>query len=421
MKYFNKGAKKTIVNSRLLAAVFCAATVIVATYVTCANLNKPSLSDHNCISAKQSADLSKIMFLATDEGLECVATYDGGKIIVYVSTTGNDQNPGTQGKPKLTVQAAIDVADSLVTQSDITAADVRVAQGAYNVDYQTGTHIIMKEGVSLYGGYSPDLTNRSVALYPTEILDTSTTGGVVGDATTFNRAVDSGSGLTAATIVDGLRITGAGGTVSVGMYNVSSSPTISNCTIDGGTASTTYGIFNSSAAPVITQNTILGGGGSSSSAGIYNADNAAPIITNNLIDGRGNGITMGIANDNSSPRIQNNTIDGGDGAIISAGIFIGSSAPTGSLPTIENNIIFTSGAGANRRCIHEGVASSDAVSLRNNDLFDCPQALYVDFVGGGGNCSFGANFNCSYPEQHALARARHLRCQWQLGWLIWAG
>ena len=78
----------------------------------------------------------------------------------------------------------------------------------------------------------------------------------------------------------------------------------------------------------------------------------------------------------SSPIIQNNTIDGGAGNN-SYGIFSVADPTNGrnSNPTVENNIVFASGAGT-QICVAEATAGSDPVSFQNNDLFECPTALY---------------------------------------------
>ncbi len=83
---------------------------------------------------------------------------------------------------------------------------------------------------------------------------------------------------------------GPGG-ISVGIYNVNSSPTIQFNIIFGGTSSSSeaYGIWNvSGASPVIVGNIIFGSTDTSSnvSMGVYNQDASTnPIIAGNAING----------------------------------------------------------------------------------------------------------------------------------------
>ena len=269
--------------------------------------------------------------------------FTGG--IVYVrDSDGNDTNLGTSTLPKKTIQAAIDLADSLYT-----TAEVHVAEGTYNVSYQAGTHVIMKEGISIYGGYSSsDWNTRDPNIYTITIQDTSTSGG-------GNQAIHAEGGITAITIIDGFTISGGG----YGIYTLGSATIRNNTIYGGGGGSFSYGIYTLGSA-TIENNTINGGSGGSFSYGIY---------------------TLG------SATIRNNTIYGGSGS--SNTIIIYTSGST----TIQNNIIFASGT--NGTCINE--AFSDPLSVQNNDLFDCSQGIYRD---DDGNCPGGVI--CNLAEMEAL-------------------
>ncbi len=103
-----------------------------------------------------------------------------------------------------------------------------------------------------------------------------------------------------------------------------------------------------------------------------------PRIYNNTVHG---GTTEGcsygvwVALQNSPTIIRNNTINGGCGAS-SYGV-----QSWVAHPKIENNIIFTernidlTGEGCG---IRELTKNSDPVSVRCNDIFDCPAALYAN-------------------------------------------
>jgi parallel beta-helix repeat protein len=179
-------------------------------------------------------------------------------------------------------------------------------------------------------------------------------------AITVDGAVVNISGFTITEAVDGVRYTdGASGTIADntisgyghGIYNHSSSPTITNNTIQSGiynfsqsspmiTANTitgcTRGIYNHSSSPTITNNTITG-----NEYGIYN-HSSSPTITNNTItvtDYDTHGVEYGIYNElNSSPTITNNTITESPYMLgVTYGIYSDSSSPTITNNTITEN------------------------------------------------------------------------------------
>ncbi len=76
---------------------------------------------------------------------------------IFVSTSGNDVNPGTMAAPKLTITAGLLRADSLGVSR------VNVAQGSYP------ERIELKNGISLFGGYDPSTWVRSAAVHNTTI------------------------------------------------------------------------------------------------------------------------------------------------------------------------------------------------------------------------------------------------------------
>jgi uncharacterized protein DUF1565 len=61
---------------------------------------------------------------------------------IYVSPSGNDANPGTKSKPMRQIQAAVDAAAAQHRRY------VRAAGGTY-------THVTLRSGVWIYGGYDP--------------------------------------------------------------------------------------------------------------------------------------------------------------------------------------------------------------------------------------------------------------------------
>lgn len=349
--------------------------------------------------------------------------------ILHVSVDdpgATDSSTGTLAEPFLSIKAAIDYANSL----SLTSAEVRVAAGNYDVNSLQVTHVIMAEGISLYGGYSSDWSSRDPASTPAIIRDSGNISGIRSTS-----AVDAGSSITTATVIDGFTIIGGNESLTNAITVDGGSPTISNNIINGGsgTASTTGLRVINGGSPIVSNNTINGGDGGAFSTGIFTGNSSA-IITNNTIDaGNGTGDTIGIFIRNFGPTIANNIINGGNGGTQSAGIktegastviinnaidggglgsdrsygiyVTGASAPTirnntidggsggGSVgiqnsktdinpaTVIDNNIVFTS-AGSTSICIREISLVSNPSSVRNNNLFDCPTAIYQDRSSG---------------------------------------
>jgi hypothetical protein len=85
---------------------------------------------------------------------------------IWVSTTGNDANSGTQTSPKLTIQNAIDASTD--------GADVYVMAGTYTI----ATPLMMRSGVSVYGGYNPTTFIRDLNANET-VIDAASTRAII--------------------------------------------------------------------------------------------------------------------------------------------------------------------------------------------------------------------------------------------------
>jgi Bacterial Ig-like domain len=366
-------------------------------------------------------------------------SYDIVAGFVYVSTPangGDDASEGTKDHPKATIPAAIAQARNLGYGPGLPGA-VLVAQGKYTVNSGAlpPTHVILSQAISLYGGYFPDFSQRDRENFQTIIEDESTTV-----STLYNpsRAVGAGSAITAATIVDGFMINGSGSveyasgifnydgasptvqnnrihagsgnaltvgimnyndaspvirgnriidgsavTLSVGIANILAFPVIEGNTIDGGTAAgQSIGIVTQNGSSAEIKNNVIFAGNAQISIGIMTDSGASAYIRNNIIRGGSGSVSIGIRSDSVSPVIRNNTIHGGSGAVSSWGIATYNSGSVSTAPTIENNLVFTSGSAPDRSCIVEANMNTRPSSLISNDLFDCPTALYKDNSGG---------------------------------------
>ncbi len=320
--------------------------------------------------------------------------------------TGDDAADGrTPATATKTISAAIALA------STSTPAWIAVDGGNYPVTYGAAgnaSHVILTDGISLYGGYNTEFTERDIEIYTSTITNNSTV--FVGDRYSANTAIEMGNGVTANTIVDGFTVnaTAAPGLwfTSVILVRDGGSPTIQNNILNAGTGNYPYGILSArNASPTIYKNKVYGGIASSNSYGVYSFDNSNPTISHNKISG-GTGVnwsiavytdtastalihnnvlsagdasyTSGIVISSSSPVIQNNTINGGNGTVAVNAVLI-QSAGTGTplpAPRIENNIIFTTFVSGDAVCIGEYPNAAKPASVRNNNFSSCPKAIY---------------------------------------------
>jgi hypothetical protein len=280
---------------------------------------------------------------------------------IYVKVTGNNSNPGTQTQPKVSIQAAINLAASLYA-----TANVRVAQGTYN------EYVNMTGGISIYGGYSSvNWTLRN----PTSYVTTIQSPGSWGVQVAF---INSASAIT----IDGFSLTSLGSTgVNTGAVM----------------------IYDSN---VIVSNNLIYGGGKDYSNGIYLTTNSGykAKIWNNVING-GTGIQdsigINVQLSESGLDIFNNTINGGSSSNgLRIGIFM--NLPVGT-PNIQNNLIFINGYG---ECIAENDIYSSYIMrtgyrIRNNNLY-CQTAYRTTTglcTGNGDN----KPYSCTASEMESLA------------------
>lgn len=317
-----------------------------------------------------------------------------------------------------------------------TPSTLLVRAGDYRLSNQLGTHVVLREGVSLYGGYNGNFSARDPAANITTIEDRSTTGGTSAAPQVAIFADGSGIPITADTVVDGFTILGStqgadytsamllandasptvqhnrinGGTSAtgaIGVYNLAASPMLQYNTINAGSSGNfAIAIRNDNASAIIRANTISGGSGAGPGTwAILTTGSGSLVIDNNLIHGGNGGVSFGIES-SSSATIRNNTLSGGEGTS-SAAIKIDSPGfPPAQAPVIDNNSIFTR-SGANGFCLYEtfdATVTSSPGTLRHNDFFNC-NVLYFDQEGGctGNGDGDGDARTCSIDEINALA------------------
>lgn len=150
----------------------------------------------------------------------CDGILDDITDFVFVTTAGNDADPGTLARPMRTIDAAI-------RRGRDERKSVLVARGVYD------ERVELVGGVGVFGGYAPDFSDRDLELYPTWIEHTS---GAAGHPSLVCR------GITEATRVDGFSVIGTDA-------------------LEAGGASTTVLLDGCGAAVALTDIVVLAGRG----------------------------------------------------------------------------------------------------------------------------------------------------------------
>jgi predicted outer membrane repeat protein len=270
---------------------------------------------------KKRSSFNRILCIAITS-LTLIASCGGGggggggggtepSVVIYVKSNAAGADDGTSWQNAFT-----DLQTALTATSS--GHEIWVAAGTYKPTDVTdrSKSFALKQGVSLYGGFSGTETTRSGRNWNTNETILSGDIGIIGDINDNSYHVVVGANNA---ILDGFKIMMGYAGASAGpdnkgggMYNDSCNPTISNCQFinnqagyDGG------GMYNYLCSPVITDCTFDNNYAKTKGAGIsnfgYADDSFKPVITrcifkNNIVGGiQGNG--AGIYNCNSSPTI----------------------------------------------------------------------------------------------------------------------
>jgi hypothetical protein len=200
--------------------------------------------------------------------------------------------------------------------------EIWVAKGAYKPTSSTDRTATfqLKDGVAIYGGFAGSETQRDQRDWQTNV--TTLSGDLNGDdgANFANNGENSYHVVTGATL-DGVTIAGGNATATAtniddpdnyggGMYNLNSSPTLTNITFSGNSAYYGGGMSNNNSSPTLTDVTIsgnaaylIGFGG-----GMYNLNSSGPTPTNVIFSGNSSGdYGGGMANGGGSPPLINVT------------------------------------------------------------------------------------------------------------------
>jgi parallel beta-helix repeat protein len=305
---------------------------------------------------------------------------------------------------------------------------IRVADGTYKPTATTDRTLsfALRQGVGIYGGYAgygaADPDARNVALYASVL---SGDIGATGDNSDNSYHVVTSLACDATATLNGFTITGGNANGSGnyasggGLYNATSSPTLTNCTLTGNTANDGGGMYSYSSSPTLI-NCTLTGNSANSGGGMYNTSSSSPTVTNctftgNSADWEGGGMYN---YSYSSPTLSNctfsgNSADGHGGGMysylyssptLSNCTFSGNSANYGggmynysySSPTLTNCTFSGNSAGSNGG----GMDNYDSSPTLSNCTFSGNSANY-----GGGmfnlNSSSPTLTNCTFSGNSA--------------------
>jgi hypothetical protein len=225
-----------------------------------------------------------------------------------------------------------------------------VAQGTYKPTGGTDrtASFALKDGVAVYGGFAgteTQLTQRVLAGHASIL---SGDIGAPGDTSDNSYHVVTSTGLGASAVLDGFQIVAGNANFysfydpssdayrGGGMYNNSSSPTLSNLVFTGNYADSGGGMYNNSSSPAIS-NVVFIGNSASAGGGMFNTFTSAPALSNVTFMSNSASYGGGVDNNSSSPALSNVTFSGNSASSDGGGMYNGYSSPTLSNVTFGNN------------------------------------------------------------------------------------
>ncbi len=291
------------------------------------------------------------MFCALSIGL--LPTVQAASPVFYVNASapagGNGSSWGTAFQ---SVQKAVTAASS--------GSQVWVAAGTYTEPAVSYTNILMKDGVSLYGGFAGTETSLSQRNWTAHLTILQGTSG--------DTLIKIPGLVAMPMVISGFEMTG---TVAINIAGSTTPVTISNNIFQaladienvGGNPLIQFNTFQLNqkgaqavaltGAPQILDNILVVQNGVLNTSGIAvlnNSSSLQAVVASNLLVGMGTAISA----ESASPLIANNTVVGSTAA--------GISITSGSSPTIVNNIIaFNSGIGIHNQVVQSLVEEYNLV------------------------------------------------------------
>lgn len=299
------------------------------------------------------------------------AVADGGGRTLYVKAEANGVGDGSSW-----ADAFPHLHDAIMAATE--GDRIWIATGTYiptgnksNNDARS-VHFKMKNGVAIYGGFAGDepanydLSQRNFQLNKTILSGDLEGNDVLNKLTTYNDNAyhvffHDASNLNHTAILDGVTITGgnANGTNKYGggMYNVKSSPYLSNVEIVGNFAdSSGAGLYNSNmSSPILINTKIQNNSSNVGGGGVYNRQDSSPVFIQAIISGnsanQGAGIYNGVR---STATIINGLLTGnrateGGGALFSntGGFTLINTTISGNLAKKDSGGIYITGTNKN--------------------------------------------------------------------------
>jgi hypothetical protein len=290
---------------------------------------------------------------------------------VYVSPDGDDTTGSSWAHAKKTLQPAIN-------QASTNGCEVWVKAGTYYPGTDISSTFTLANGVDVYGGFVGTESKRDERNWQTNV--TTLSGDVDHDGTYTNNVCSVVSGATGATL-DGFTVTGGyarGLTATTcqegaGMLNVSSSPTVRNCTF--------------------TKNWANSGG-----SGMYNWTSSPTVINCVFSDNFSNMYGGGMGNMYSSPTVTGCTFRGNSAKQEGGGMYNIMSSPIVTNSIFEANAtlyLYGQGAGMNNSYTGTPVITN-CLFVRNG----------AQDAGGGMRNYYGATpriINCTFMDNAVVA------------------
>ncbi|MFT4060845.1 MAG: right-handed parallel beta-helix repeat-containing protein [Edaphocola sp.] len=278
--------------------------------------------------------------------------------ILYVNASATGTGTGTTWANALTQLAdALKYARTDSSWTTSSPLKIYVAKGTYKPLYNAASNaltsatdrdnaFVMVNNVQIYGGFDPD--NGIDDLTDTRDYTNTILSGDIATTTDDAYHVVISVGEVGAALLDGFTVTSAystssSGTITVnsqtisryyggGMYNCTSSPTITNCNFNGNKAATSGGgMYNYESTPTISDCNFTGNS-ASYGGGVLNYY-SSPTITNCNFNGNTTSYGGGMYNNASSPTITNCSFTGNTATTVGGGMYNSSSS---SKPTITN-------------------------------------------------------------------------------------
>ncbi|ERJ58178.1 MBG domain-containing protein [Sphingobacterium paucimobilis] len=346
----------------------------------CFLLVQPLLAGINGERELQETALTPVVFIPSAEN------------ILYVDKSVDQTAGGYTGSGDSWVNAIPELADALKWANDNKATNlwgasnplkIYVAKGIYKPKYSPedgakyGTDqgpdnaFLMVNNVQLYGGFYPangisDLNHERIlpGVQGAPAGGTVLSGdlGVPDDDTDNAYHVVVSVGDVGNALLDGFSIQGgnANGTSSLqvygkniaqdyggGIYNISSSPLLTNVSISGNIANSVGGgMYNLSSSPLLTNVTIRGNTANNSGGGMFNNLSSSPLLTNVTINGNTAAVLGGgMYNSSSSPKLTDVMINDNIAAVEGGGMYNLSSSPLLTNVLISGNTANSAGGG----------------------------------------------------------------------------